>query len=100
MRSCGSPEVVRTTQRALTRHVHWRSFSATRGLQVEVLLGSGGQQVAAGATAQWRLAVRRDAAVAGGGGGATARPLRRGVVSLVVDTEVLTDINGAIEVKF
>ena len=63
--------------------------SATRGVTVEVLLG-GGQQVAAGATAEFRLAVSRSAKLAG----------KRAVVSLELDTDVLTDIPGEIEIAF
>ena len=63
-------------------------LSATRGVKAELLAGNG-QQVAEGAPVTFRLAVTR-----------TDATVRRAVVALDLDTDVLTDIPGEIELQF
>jgi len=65
------------------------STSATRGVTVEVSAGNG-QLVEAGATAELKLSVSRSDALAG----------KRAVITLELDTAVLTDISGEIEIEF
>ena len=64
--------------------------SATRGVTVDVDVGNG-QPVASGATVEFRLAVTRAAASLAG---------KRAVISLELDTDVLTDVPGEIELRF